>query len=87
MTTINVVPLTTDGGAVWTVRAVDGPAPDALIGRPIAAPERNSGIHIDCMIRGPFVGPDPRKDLGSWSDPCPIAQNLRHLHTSTPSLP
>ena len=56
MTTLNVVPLTTDGGAVWTVSALDGPAPEGLIGRPIAATVPGE-VHTDLLAAGEI--PDP----------------------------
>ena len=51
MTTLNVVPLTTDGGAVWTVSALEGPAPEGLIGRPIAATVPGE-VHTDLLAAG-----------------------------------
>ncbi|MGW6279219.1 glycoside hydrolase family 2 protein [Kribbella sp. NPDC055071] len=56
MTSINVVPLTTDGGAAWVVRAVEGPAPDGLIGRSIAATVPGE-VHTDLLAAGEI--PDP----------------------------
>ena len=56
MTTLNTVPLTTDGGAVWTVSALDGPAPEGLIGRQIAATVPGE-VHTDLLAAGEI--PDP----------------------------
>jgi beta-mannosidase len=56
VTTIKTVPLTTDGGAVWTVSAVEGPAPDGLIGRPIPATVPGE-VHTDLLTAGEI--PDP----------------------------
>ena len=56
MTTLNVVPLTTDGGAVWTVSALEGSAPEGLIGRPIAATVPGE-VHTDLLAAGEI--PDP----------------------------
>jgi beta-mannosidase len=56
VTTLNVVPLTTAGGAVWTVSALEGPAPEGLIGRPIAATVPGE-VHTDLLAAGEI--PDP----------------------------
>jgi beta-mannosidase len=57
--TLRTVPLTTDGGAAWTVRAVDGPVPDrhsALLAAPVAATVPGE-VHTDLLAAG--VIPDP----------------------------
>ncbi|MEU4184011.1 glycosyl hydrolase 2 galactose-binding domain-containing protein, partial [Micrococcus luteus] len=56
MTSINVVPLTTDGGAAWTVRAIEGPTPDGVIGKSIAATVPGE-VHTDLLAAGEI--PDP----------------------------
>ena len=56
MTSIKTVPLTTDGGAVWTVTAMEGPAPEGLIGRPIVATVPGE-VHTDLLAAGEI--PDP----------------------------
>ncbi|MEV5962810.1 glycoside hydrolase family 2 protein [Kribbella sp. NPDC051952] len=56
MTSINVVPLTTDGGAAWTVHAVEGPAPDGVIGKSITATVPGE-VHTDLLAAGEI--PDP----------------------------
>ncbi|WP_232828760.1 glycoside hydrolase family 2 protein [Kribbella monticola] len=57
--TLRTVPLTTDGGAAWTVRAVDGPVPDRH-SAPLAAPVPATvpgEVHTDLLAAG--VIPDP----------------------------
>ncbi|MEU4391885.1 glycoside hydrolase family 2 protein [Kribbella sp. NPDC023855] len=57
--TLRTVPLTTEGGAVWTLRAVDGPVPDrnsALLAAPVAATVPGE-VHTDLLAAG--VIPDP----------------------------
>ena len=56
---LRAVPLTTEGGAAWTVRAVDGPVPDrhsALLAAPVAATVPGE-VHTDLLTAG--VIPDP----------------------------
>ena len=58
-TTLRSVPLTTEGGAAWTVRAVDGPVPDrhsALLAAPVAATVPGE-VYSDLLTAG--VIPDP----------------------------
>jgi beta-mannosidase len=53
------VPLTSDAGAAWTVRAVDGPVPDrqsALLSSPVPATVPGE-VHTDLLTAG--VIPDP----------------------------
>ncbi|WP_246486778.1 glycoside hydrolase family 2 protein [Kribbella qitaiheensis] len=57
--TLRTVPLTTDGGAAWTVRAIDGPVPDrhsALLAAPVPATVPGE-VHTDLLAAG--VIPDP----------------------------
>ncbi|TDW60678.1 glycoside hydrolase family 2 protein [Kribbella pratensis] len=56
MTSLKTFDLTTDGGAAWTVRAVDGPVPDGLIDRPVAATVPGE-VHTDLLAAGEI--PDP----------------------------
>ncbi|WP_432883293.1 glycoside hydrolase family 2 protein [Kribbella sp. CA-245084] len=56
MTSLKTLDLTTDGGAAWTVRAVDGPAPDGLLDRPVAATVPGE-VHTDLLAAGEI--PDP----------------------------
>ena len=56
MTSLKTFDLTTDGGAAWTVQAVEGPAPDGLIGRAIASTVPGE-VHTDLLAVG--VIPDP----------------------------
>ncbi|ADB35512.1 Beta-mannosidase [Kribbella flavida DSM 17836] len=59
MTSLTVVPLTSAGGAAWTVRAVDGPVPDrhsALRTTPVTATVPGE-VHTDLLAAG--VIPDP----------------------------
>ncbi|WP_329003946.1 glycoside hydrolase family 2 protein [Kribbella sp. NBC_00709] len=56
MTSLKTLDLTTDGGAAWTVRAVEGPAPDGLIDRPVAATVPGE-VHTDLLAAGEI--PDP----------------------------
>jgi beta-mannosidase len=56
VTTLNTVPLTTDDGAVWTVSALEGPAPEGPSGRPIAATVPGE-VHTDLLAAGEI--PDP----------------------------
>nr|WP_238353434.1 glycoside hydrolase family 2 protein [Kribbella solani] len=48
--------LTTEGGTAWTVRAVEGPVPDGLIGRAVAATVPGE-VHTDLLAAGEI--PDP----------------------------
>ncbi|TCO49114.1 beta-mannosidase [Kribbella antiqua] len=52
---MNTVPLTTEGGVAWTVRAIDGPVPDG-ISTPVAATVPGE-VHTDLLAAG--VIPDP----------------------------
>jgi beta-mannosidase len=57
--TLRAVPLTTEGGAAWSVRAVAGPVPDrhsALLGAPVDATVPGE-VHTDLLTAG--VIPDP----------------------------
>ncbi|TCN40202.1 beta-mannosidase [Kribbella orskensis] len=57
--TLRTVPLTTAGGAAWTVRAVDGPVPEGqgdLLTTPVAATVPGE-VHTDLLTAG--VIPDP----------------------------
>ncbi|RZT12549.1 beta-mannosidase [Kribbella sp. VKM Ac-2569] len=56
MTSLKTFDLTTDGGAAWTVQAVEGPAPDGLIGRAVAATVPGE-VHTDLLAAGEI--PDP----------------------------
>ncbi|RZU19973.1 beta-mannosidase [Kribbella rubisoli] len=56
MTSLKTLDLTTDGGAAWTVRAVDGPAPDGLLDRLVAATVPGE-VHTDLLAAGEI--PDP----------------------------
>ncbi|MFI5690876.1 glycoside hydrolase family 2 protein [Kribbella sp. NPDC051586] len=56
MTSLKTLDLTTDGGAAWTVHAVEGPAPDGLTGRAIAATVPGE-VHTDLLAAGEI--PDP----------------------------
>ncbi|WP_371405537.1 glycoside hydrolase family 2 protein [Kribbella sp. NBC_00662] len=56
MTSLKTLDLTTEGGAAWTVRAVEGPAPDGLIDRPVAATVPGE-VHTDLLAAGEI--PDP----------------------------
>lgn len=57
--TLRTVPLTTAGGAAWTVRAIDGPVPEGqgdLLTTPVAATVPGE-VHTDLLTAG--VIPDP----------------------------
>ncbi|WP_327638288.1 glycoside hydrolase family 2 protein [Kribbella sp. NBC_00482] len=56
MTSLKTFDLTTDGGAAWTVQAVEGPAPDGLIGRTVTATVPGE-VHTDLLTAGEI--PDP----------------------------
>jgi beta-mannosidase len=56
VTSLKTFDLTTDGGPAWTVQAVEGPAPDGLIGRPVAATVPGE-VHTDLLAAGEI--PDP----------------------------
>ncbi|MET9276236.1 glycoside hydrolase family 2 protein [Kribbella sp. NPDC003557] len=56
MTSLKTFDLTTDGGAAWTVHAVEGPAPDGLIGRAVPATVPGE-VHTDLLAAGEI--PDP----------------------------
>ncbi|MFD3402613.1 glycoside hydrolase family 2 protein [Kribbella sp. NPDC058693] len=56
MTSLKTLDLTTGGGAAWTVRAVEGPAPADLIDRPVAATVPGE-VHTDLLAAGEI--PDP----------------------------
>ncbi|MDX3001169.1 glycoside hydrolase family 2 protein [Kribbella solani] len=56
MTALKTFDLTTEGGTAWTVRAVEGPVPDGLIGRAVAATVPGE-VHTDLLAAGEI--PDP----------------------------
>ncbi|MGW7679252.1 glycoside hydrolase family 2 protein [Kribbella sp. NPDC054772] len=56
MTSLKTLDLTTAGGAAWTVHAVEGPVPDGLVGRTIAATVPGE-VHTDLLAAGEI--PDP----------------------------
>ncbi|MFF0339759.1 glycoside hydrolase family 2 protein [Kribbella sp. NPDC004875] len=56
MTSLKTFDLTTAGGAAWTVHAVEGPVPDGLAGRAIAATVPGE-VHTDLLAAGEI--PDP----------------------------
>ncbi|MEU8221526.1 glycoside hydrolase family 2 protein [Kribbella sp. NPDC048915] len=56
MTSLKTFDLTTAGGIAWTVHAVEGPAPDGLIGRAVAATVPGE-VHTDLLAAGQI--PDP----------------------------
>ncbi|WP_350280566.1 glycoside hydrolase family 2 protein [Kribbella sp. HUAS MG21] len=64
MTSLKTLDLTTAGGAAWTVHAVEGPAPDGLIGRAVAATVPGE-VHTDLLAAGeisdPFDGDNESK--------------------------
>jgi beta-mannosidase len=56
---LRTVPLTSEAGTTWSVRAIDGPVPDrhsALLGAPVAATVPGE-VHTDLLAAG--VIPDP----------------------------
>lgn len=55
MSSVKAVPLTTEGGTAWTVRAVEGPD-SAPVGKPIAATVPGE-VHTDLLAAGEI--PDP----------------------------
>jgi beta-mannosidase len=56
VTSLKTLDLTTDGGTAWTVQAVEGPAPEGLIGRAVTATVPGE-VHTDLLAAGEI--PDP----------------------------